>query len=295
MGQLRNALRAYAMDGHTPPEAVERLNRLVRKFENPDMATLVYLAFDLRDRKAECVRAGHPPPLLRRPDGSVSELGVQGSPPIGVGAATYESSHWEIEPGSVVLLYTDGLVERRATGIEPGIKRLKQALSSAAGDVEAVLDHVLVELAPEGVQDDVALLAMSAESSRGGPFQLTVSADPASLVAIRRSLEAWLADQDVARPVAYEVVAACHEACANSCEHAYPPSVEGMMDIQSRIEDGRLELAVRDHGRWREPRNHDRGRGLVLMRHFMEHVDVDSGQDGTTVRMSRPVRTGEPA
>jgi PAS domain S-box-containing protein len=292
MGQLRNALRAFVLDGHAPREAVGRLNQLARTFESSEMATLVYIAFDTRERRAECVRAGHPPPLIRRPDGTVGELAIEGSLPIGVSQGPCPSTMAQIEPGSVLLMYTDGLIETREDGLQPGLDNLKLALQSAPDEAEACLDFVLDAVNTEGSDDDVALLLMRVDRMSGEPLELTTMARPSALAQIRRAVEAWLADQRVDRRQSWEIVAACNEACANASEHAYGPSEPGEIEVEARKDGVRIVVAVRDRGTWRPPRGRDRGRGFTLMKYFMDRVDVVRSEEGTTVRMERSLGRG---
>ena len=292
MGQLRNALRAYVLDGCSPQEAVGRLNRLARTFESSEMATLVYLSYDLRTRQAECVRAGHPPPLLRHPNGEVTELAIEGSLPIGVSQGPCPTTTVQIEPGSLVLMYTDGLVERRADGIKPGLDKLKRALRAGPVEPEPCLDFVLHALTPTGSEDDVALLLMRVDRTTDEPFELTTRAHPSALAPIRRAVEAWLADQRIDQSDGWPIVAACNEACANASEHAYAPSETGSIEVEARREGPRIILVVNDHGQWRAPRGRNRGRGFTLMNYFMDRVDVERSQGGTTVRMERTLGRG---
>jgi PAS domain S-box-containing protein len=291
MGQMRNSVRAYVLDGHPPTEVAARLNRLTKTFDRTEMATLMALSYELRTRSAECVRAGHTPPLLRMPDGEVIQLDIPGSLPIGAGQAPYRSTTFQIQPGSLLLIYTDGLVERRDEGVEPGIEALKLALAHAPDGAEECADYILEKVFDEESEDDVALVAMHVQDLANAPFRLDTSADASSLARIRRSLEAWLDEMGVER--SYQVVGACHEAAANSVEHAYPPADPGTVEISGSVEGDGVAIEVVDHGRWREPRGEGRGRGFTLMKHFMDEVDVDRSDRGTTVRMSRRIKRGE--
>jgi anti-sigma regulatory factor (Ser/Thr protein kinase) len=119
------------------------------------------------------------------------------------------------------------------------------------------------------------------------PLELNTSAEPSALAPIRRAMEAWLAGQRIDRRDGWRIVAACHEACANASEHAYPPLEGGSIEVQAKRQGPRVVVVVHDHGRWRQPRGHDRGRGFTLMGYFMDRVDVERSEDGTTVRMER--------
>jgi len=292
MGQLRNALRAYVLDGYSPQEAVGRLNRLARTFESSEMATLVVVSYDLRTRQAVCVRAGHPPPLIRHPNGEVTELAIEGSLPIGVSQGPCPTTTVQIEPGSLLLLYPDGLVERRADGIKPGLEKLKRALRAGPAEPERCLDFVLHALTPTGSEDDVALLLMRVDRTTDEPLDLTTPAQPSALARIRRAVEAWLADQRIDLSDGWPIVAACNEACANASEHAYSPSETGSIEIEARRDGPRILVTVHDHGQWRAPRGRNRGRGFTLMNYLMDRVDVERSQEGTTVRMERTLGRG---
>jgi anti-sigma regulatory factor (Ser/Thr protein kinase) len=119
------------------------------------------------------------------------------------------------------------------------------------------------------------------------PLELTTPAEPSALAPIRRALEAWLADQKIDPTDGWQIVGACHEACANAAEHAYPPLESGSIEVNARREGARVVVSVRDRGRWRRPRGSVRRRGLTLLNYFMDSVDVERSEQGTTVRMER--------
>ncbi len=166
MGQLRTALRAYVLDGYSPPESLQRLNRLLIEFDEPQMATVLQIHFDPVSLDCRFVRAGHPPPLIRHADGSVEQAVGRACPPLGVfGDATYEETSFRLEPGSTLLIYTDGLVERRGATIEDGLDWLQNALAEAPGGAEGCLQAILEDVS--GIEDDVAMLALHLD--RGNP------------------------------------------------------------------------------------------------------------------------------
>jgi serine phosphatase RsbU (regulator of sigma subunit) len=161
MGRLRMAIRAYAVEGHGPAEVAERTDALMQGLDERDMATVFMLTLDTRTGRGEYVRVGHLPALLRHPDGSVDPLYGRGSPPMGtVRDLTVEPERIELEPGSTVLLYTDGLIESRDTPIDEDIRKLSSVLEEAPDELEACLDHVVGALAHPDPFDDVAVLAM---------------------------------------------------------------------------------------------------------------------------------------
>ena len=162
MGRVRPALRAYVMDGHGPVDSLKRLDRLMKEAEREEMTTVFHLQFDPVAGTAEYVRAGHPPALLRLPDGEVRELAGSGTPPLGVlEEVEYHSHPAELPGGSLLLLYTDGLIERRDADLDAGIARLKEVLVGAPSVAEECLEHLSSEFRADEIPDDVAMLAMS--------------------------------------------------------------------------------------------------------------------------------------
>jgi len=294
MGQLRTAVRAYAMEGHSAVGAVQRLHEVAQGFDDVEMATLIHLTLDPGTRSVEFVRAGHPPALIRAPDGTVTEMESEGCPPIGTFAAVrYRSERARLETGSTVLFYTDGLIEERSEGIDPGLTRLKEAFRRAPEEPEDCLEFLLGALgARGGADDDVALLAMRVFAVPEGAFRLELPARSASLAGMRHALEAWLVDAGVANDDLHDVVAACNEACANSIEHAYSPAQSGPIEVEADRHDDAIVVDVRDSGLWREPRRTDRGRGLEIVKGLMDEVELDSDRTGTRIRMTRRVREG---
>jgi PAS domain S-box-containing protein len=161
MGRLRTGLRAYVQDGRSPGDAVRRLDELMHGFEVRQMATLFLLELNLETREVDFVRAGHPPALVRGPDGEVSELRGRGTAPLGVlEDVSFEQESVEVAPGSTILLYTDGLIERRSVDLNVGIDLLKSVLAEAEGSADACLEQVMAAMAVQDVPDDIATLAL---------------------------------------------------------------------------------------------------------------------------------------
>jgi len=162
MGRLRQALRAYVLDGHAPGEAVRRLDRLMKEQGPVEMTTLFHLQYDPATGRAAYVRAGHPPALLRLADGTVVELAGRGTPPLGIlDDVDFPEHGVDIPAGSLLLLYTDGLIERREVDLAEGLARLKETFAAAPGGASECLAWLERQLEPDAIPDDVAMLAMS--------------------------------------------------------------------------------------------------------------------------------------
>lgn len=162
MGQLRTALHAYALQELSPPVAMRSVDRLLQDVSRTAMATAIYAVLDPATGALDIVSAGHPPPAVVGPDGTVSFLALEPHTPLGVVAGAVLTSSVEIlQRGSTLLLYTDGLIEDRHTGVEDGLTALAEALARHGRmPVEALCATVVDELVPEGRDDDVAVLAV---------------------------------------------------------------------------------------------------------------------------------------
>ena len=295
MGQLRNALRAYALDGDPPAVVLDRLHGLVRTFERREMATLAYMVVDPTGLSYTLASAGHPPPLVLSPDGDVSLLEEGRGPPLGaVADVAYAETGGALAPGATVLLYTDGLVERRDMWLDEGMERLVVESEAAVG--ASPDERLMSALVPErGGEDDVAALAMGLTPVASGRLALRLPAEPPVLASLRRTLRGWLERLGASEFETYDVLVAVTEAAANAIEHAYGPS-DATFEVEAGASpDGEVWLVVRDQGRWRPPRGHNRGRGTLLMQELMDHFEVSTGEHGTEVRMRRRLaREGAP-
>jgi PAS domain-containing protein/GAF domain-containing protein len=170
MGQVRDALRAYAVEGHRPSVVMRHANRLIRTMRLDIIATCCYLELDVTTGTGTAVLAGHPPPILRDGD-DTHLLPVRPDVPLGTSlAGGYHDSHFDFPPAAVLLLYTDGLVEDRGHFIDRGLSELCEAVRTAPGnDPKRVLDHVLAsQVGPQPRRDDIALLCLTRPSESHG-------------------------------------------------------------------------------------------------------------------------------
>lgn len=292
MGQLRSALGALA---HTTPSAGDalcRLDRFARSIPGAKATTVCYGIVDVAARTLRYSAAGHPPPLLIEPGGESRFLDAARGWPLGVGdpAAERPETVVTMPPGSTLILYTDGLVERRGQRFESGMARLAVEASRCAHlPVEELCDEMLAALVPEQPTDDIALVALRLASDSVAAFTCRAPATPVELATIRRQLRAWLERQEVPARSSDDVVLAVGEACTNAVEHAYSSATPTTVVVEAHCLDGEVVLTVRDYGAWRplapDPR---RNRGLRLIAAVMDDVSVEAGADGgTRVRMRR--------
>ena len=226
MGQLRNALRAFAFEHDEPHEVVSRLDKLVEGTIEAAFATLAYLVVDPHERRVSYVVAGHPPPLIRAPDGTtiVPRRGALAADRRRR-LARVRGGRGRARPGSTILLYTDGLVERHGVPLDEGLGLLAESAASVDDDPEELVDGVLAALIGDNERpDDIAVLAIRFATlrDRRPPARAPVVPGGARRDAGRPPLVALARERR--RRGGAEAVLAVWEACANAVEHAQAPS-----------------------------------------------------------------------
>jgi anti-sigma regulatory factor (Ser/Thr protein kinase) len=289
MSHLRNVLHAYLAEGLPPGEAVERMHELVQRTGDGLTATLCCLVIDPARDVGLVARAGHPSPVLVPADGSPRLLGDKDglSPALGVPVRPVAIEHEvPLLAGDSLLLYTDGLIERRDRELHLGMERLAALAGGADADLDAYADAIvdgLLGVNPRS--DDVALLVLRRTSDDEVAWEAALAAEPESLAQVRAGLRDWLTGHDVPETVVDAMLVASNEALANSIEHAGLASAQ-QIAVRARIAAGVLHVTLRDSGRWREPGEPGiRGHGLALMRELTDGVEVDAREDGTRVEL----------
>ncbi|SFJ38665.1 PAS domain S-box-containing protein [Amycolatopsis sacchari] len=287
MGQLRSACRALLLEDGGPRHTLTALDRFADQLPGASCTTVFCGVLDPEAGTLTYSSAGHLPGILVDATGAVRCLEEAGGVPlaVGIGRPRREATA-VVPPGAVLLLYTDGLVERRRQSLDEGIDRAGEiAKAGRSAELEDLASRLMSELRPEcGYDDDVALLLYR----RPVPdYAQTFPAEPESLALMRAALREWCARSGLDPHLVQDVVVAVGEACTNSVEHAYPDSAREV-GLSAKVDDGLLTVVVTDSGRWRipPPDNHVlRGRGLDLMRALASAVTVDTSEDGTTVTL----------
>jgi serine phosphatase RsbU (regulator of sigma subunit)/anti-sigma regulatory factor (Ser/Thr protein kinase) len=287
MGQARNALRAYAFDAAAPHLVVERLNALLVRDHHATMVTLLYVVFDPSTRMLRLVSAGHLPPLLIEPDAAPRYVEGGRGLPLGVAPrASYSESTISLSPGATVLLYTDGLVDRRTESLDAAMDRLLTVASETYdNNAEAMLDRILSSMLDSSAEDDVAVVAFRPLHVGNDALNLRLPARPEVLARARHTLRQWFDEKHIPRETASEIIVAVGEAAANVVTHAYG-AAEGEIDIQMTAAAGEISVMVRDFGRWRSSPGGG-GLGCAMMRAFMDSVEIQHHETGTVVRMRK--------
>jgi CHASE3 domain sensor protein/GAF domain-containing protein len=302
MGRLRTAVRTLADVDLPPDELLTHLDDLVIRFAGEEDAdddpgasvasnlgaTCLYAVYDPVSRRCSLATAGHPLPVLRGPDGAVERVAGQSGPPLGIGGLPFEATELELAPGSVLALYTDGLIHSRDRDIDSGIAQLCRALARPAATLEAACDTVVDSLLTDRPVDDVALLL--ARTRALSPEQVAtwdIPPDPAHVERARKLLVDQLDAWGLAEAVfTMELVAS--ELVTNAIRHGAPP-------IRLRvIRDRALLCEVSDGSstapHLRRARELDEGgRGLLLVSHLTRSWGTRQTVTGKTIWCEQPL------
>lgn len=301
MGQLRIALQAYAAEGHPPSTVMARTSTFLAELDTERFATCLLVLLDPRTGHTVTVRAGHLEPVLRKPDGSGTWLETPGGLPLGLAGPTaptdYPESEAMLEPGSTLVLCTDGLIETRTKDIDQGRTELLDALGTGPVHPGPLADHLLNTMGDyTGREDDVALLLLRRVSGRPTtPSQITATIDrasPLALHAARRTLSAALRDWSMESLVDVAELLAC-ELATNALLHT-----DGSVTFAARLVDRdgarALRLAVTDASstaprRRAATEQSASGRGLMLVEELADAWGVEPCGNGKSVWCEIPL------
>ncbi|SFF23594.1 PAS/PAC sensor hybrid histidine kinase [Actinacidiphila alni] len=286
MGQLRSACRALLLQNAVPAEVLTALDHFAAGIQGAACTTVFCGVLDSESGQLVYSSAGHPPGILVEPDGTTRLLEEGRATPLAVRpGAPRPEGRYVMPARSTLLLYTDGLVERRRRSLDVGIGQTAAAVQDGRdAAVDELASHVMDRLAPDGgYDDDVALLVYR----HPAPLDITFPAESSQLAPVRKALRGWLAQCELPRHIAQNILVAAGEACANAVEHGHRTSSD-TVQLRAEARVDKLHVSVVDTGRWRPPEpaaNPHRGRGLILMRALMQRVTVTPGPVGTVVDM----------
>ncbi|MET7285354.1 SpoIIE family protein phosphatase [Streptomyces sp. NPDC005573] len=305
MGRLRTAVRTLADVDLPPDELLAHLDDLVIRLstgletgaepQTADLgATCLYAVYDPVTRRCSLASAGHPWPALVTPDGTVDFLELPTGPPLGLGGLPFESVEVDLPEGSLLALYTDGLIEARDHDVDTGLRGLRTALADAVPSLETTCDIVLKALLDGRPADDVALLLARTRGLDSRHIaQWELPPDPA-VVAEARSLtaaqlRAWgLEEMDfVAELVVSELV-------TNAIRHADPPILLRLIKDRTLICEVSDSSSTAPHLR-RARILDEGGRGLMLVAQLTERWGTRHTGTGKTIWAELPLPGGEGA
>ena len=292
MGRLRTAIHTLAMLELPPAETLQQLNELMQELgvHEPHFATCVYAIFDAVAGTCEVASAGHLPPLLVHPDGKNELLDVMPAPPLGVGAGPIQSRMLPVEDGSLLVLYTDGLVEKRTQDIDVGLGRLRDIFGPGSIDepLEELCRATLAGVYADQQRDDIAVLVARLRKIPSDrvvswtlPPELTSASRARSL--IRRPLRRWGLTELL--PTVELLVS---ELVTNAVRYA-----QGKIGLRLVLEGGLVCEVLDDSAalpRLRHPDEEDeRGRGLQVVSQLSQRWGARRAVAGKVVWCELPL------
>ncbi|MGW2309323.1 SpoIIE family protein phosphatase [Actinomadura luteofluorescens] len=287
MGQLRSASRALLLQDAGPAGTLTALDRFAAGIPGARCSTVFCGVLDPATGDLTYSSAGHPPAILARSDGTTQLLEGGRSVPIAAGPPRPRPDAATTIPArGTVLLYTDGLIERRRRSLLEGIDRVGHAVQDGGErGVDELATHIMTTMAPpDGYDDDVALMLYR----HPAPLDVSFPAESSQLAPLREALRGWLAQCQLPRRTAQGVLVAAGEACANAVEHGRPGAGAHTVRLRAEAFVDQVHLTIADTGRWKPPgggADLNRGRGTALMRALMSKLTITPGPDGTTVHM----------
>ena len=288
MGQVRSACRALLFENPSPAAALAGLDRFAARLPGAKCTTAVCAVLNPDTGELVYSTAGHPPPVMVHADGTMRMLNDGHTIALGVRPdRPRPEAHVTLPARATLLLYTDGLVERRRIPLDEGISRAASFLEDGrSAPLEDLANQIMSGLAPGGgYQDDVALLLYR----HPAPLELEFPADASNLSSSRKALRTWLNRARVGPDQTLNVLIAAGEAVANAIEHGHRHSPEGTISLDATALVDQVRVTIVDTGSWKPPEpeaNPHRGRGITLMRGLMHNVTIDPDTAGTTVHLS---------
>ncbi|MDT5140896.1 MAG: hypothetical protein QOE48_898 [Mycobacterium sp.] len=288
MGQLRSSARALLLTGAEPARLLEELDSVAELIPDAFCTTVFLAVLDTESGEFFYSCAGHLPAVLATPHSAPTLIsGARSVPLVVQRKSSRPQSSVVLPPGSTLMLYTDGLVERRDMSLDDGIARVSATVASGMNlTVDAVADAVLSEMAPpSGYDDDIAIVVYRRPYA---PLTIEQVVTADQLSDIRHQVAAWMRLAAVPDQQVADIVLAVNEACANSVEHGYRGRKPGKVRVEGENDGALLHLRVTDSGSWKTASADPgvRGRGLLLIRAVTDWLEMECTSSGTTVDMS---------
>ncbi|MGW2446452.1 SpoIIE family protein phosphatase [Streptomyces sp. NPDC001675] len=295
MGRLRTAVHTLASLDLEPDEVLSRLDDLVDLLaaeqeaagerpvgEQVVGATCLYAVYDPVSGRCSVARAGHPPPVVTAPDGQVALLDLPAGPPLGLGGLPFEAREVELAEGSLLCLYTNGLIGERHIDADLGLSKLYAALTRPATALERTCQAVVDSLVSARPTDDVALLiARTRVLPPAGVASWNLPLEPASAARARELTSAKLSEWGLEH-LAFTTELIASELVTNAYRYASGPATLRLIRERSLV----CEVSDTSHTspHLRRARTTDEGgRGLFLVAQMTERWGTRYTREGKTV------------
>ncbi|WP_406384218.1 SpoIIE family protein phosphatase [Streptomyces sp. NBC_01618] len=300
MGRLRTSIHNFSALDLAPDELLGHLDELVSRIDQDEAAdggveiagaTCLYAIYDAVSGNCSVARAGHPGPVLVLPDGTVEFSEVPVGQPLGIGGMPFEAADFHVPEGSRLVLYTDGLVERRDQDIDTGLELLRGSLAGRDRTPEETCDDVLAAMLPGQPSDDVALLV--ARTRTLDPDQVArwaVATDPAAVAGVRKNVTQWLTDRGLVEE-AFTTELILSELVTNAVRYGTGPIEVRLLYDRNLICEVSDTSNTSPHLRYAATTD-EGGRGLFLVAQFAERWGTRYTETGKVIWSEQTV--GEP-
>lgn len=297
MGRVRTAFAALALHDPEPADLLASVEQFARGPDGAEFVTVFYAMVDLPTGNVTYSSAGHPPALLVRLNGETVWLDQGRTGPLYVGSS--EPRHQatvECSGGGTLVLFSDGLVERRGEEIEVGLQRLADLVPGLielpAGEIcDGLAKGLGVDVTRD---DDVVILVAKLEAASEPIFSRRFPAQPDQLVKIRQAVREWSQQCDLPDELHDDLLILVGEASSNVVRHAYGDGHRGDVGVTVRLGDWNVEVEVRDWGEWTDSSAQSGpGLGLGIMRKLAPDLSHESLPGGTRVSFSLPMRRSD--
>lgn len=292
--RLRGGLGLAALDVNDPTDTLSALDRYVATVPGAHWTTVALAVVDPDHASVSYSCAGHPPPLFVSPSGEVAYLEEGRSWPLGPPAARprARAGRAPFPPGSLLLLYTDGLIERRGEPLETGFGRLAEVVAGHWNlPLRRLKQAVFAQLLGDGAQDDVALVAVRSTGACPDLFCDAFRAQRDEQRPARQRLRAWLDGSGLSSMDRDAIVLAVGEAVSNAIDHGSDGDRTQVVTVELARRGSGFTASVGDRGHWQpglEALLLGRGRGHLLMGALTDDVDINLDQGGTVVTLQFP-------
>jgi anti-sigma regulatory factor (Ser/Thr protein kinase) len=296
MGQVRQAIRAAAMEAQSPSAVLQQVGKVIEwTAGSNEMATALFGTLNPSDLTFTYASAGHPAPVIARIGSEACVLECRGALPLGIHRmGPPPSNSVALPPGALLVLYTDGLTELNRNLAEGEATLLAASATerdlSPLDPAQAILNRVLAGRQPA---DDIAIVTLSVAAAPLERLSLVLPSAPASVRQVRHAFRRLAKSLGIETGVATIFEIALGEAVSNAVAHAYGAAL-GAVHVRAWREADLVIAEIEDHGRWRGERPEDRGYGLRIMRALTHSTDVRRESSGTTVRLSISVAHAAP-
>lgn len=300
MGRVREMIRTAAIGDENPANVLARVDDVLSMSGNDTMITMLVGVIDRAALTFRYASAGHPAPLIAAHDRTVRVMPT-GDVPLGLGfRALYGLHEIALVPDSLLVLYTDGLLEFERDVIS-GEARIVAAVADEHREPHVNRAEAIVERIIEGnAQDDIAVLAVSIDHIAAPVIAVTFDAAPESAPQARAVVSAFARELGMPEERLFDLTLAVGEATNNAIEHAYADGSPGTFAVRASLVEGRMVVEIEDRGMWRrrqrivpsDPFLDERGRGISLMRMLCEGVSIERTAAGTVVRLAVQLRDG---